>query len=350
MTTQIATPAPEMLTVTPLGFPRETADPVLFCVHHLDRYPQGNERMGPDASLAGRNLGQDFTVKDGFRMYHGEVVPGFPQHPHRGFETVTIMRQGFVDHADSLGATARFGSGDVQWLTAGQGIVHAEMFPLRERAEPNPLELFQIWLNLPAADKFAPPHFTMLWRDAVPKRVVRDANGRETLVTIVAGRYADTIAASPPPDSWAAQPEHDVAIWILSLAPHARFDLPPARAGTNRSIYFFRGGRLRLADRELDAYARAILDPLAAVELQAGEDGADILLLQGKPIGEPVVQYGPFVMNTQAQIGEALRDYQRTRFGGWPWDRDDPVHPRERGRFARHADGRVEEADRDSAG
>jgi len=292
MTTQIATPAPEMLTVTPLGFPWETADPFLFCVHHLDRYPQGNERMGPDASLAGRNLGQDFTVKDGFRMYHGEVVPGFPQHPHRGFETVTIMRQGFVDHADSLGATARFGSGDVQWLTAGQGIVHAEMFPLRERAEPNPLELFQIWLNLPAADKFAPPHF----------------------------------------------------------APHARFDLPPARAGTNRSIYFFRGGRLRLADRELDAYARAILDPLAAVELQAGEDGADILLLQGKPIGEPVVQYGPFVMNTQAQIGEALRDYQRTRFGGWPWDRDDPVHPRERGRFARHADGRVEEADRDSAG
>jgi len=346
----IETHAPAVLAVAPLGFPWETADPFLFCVHHLDRYPQGNERMGPEASLAGRNLGQDFTVKDGFRMYHGEVVPGFPQHPHRGFETVTIMRQGFVDHADSLGATARFGSGDVQWLTAGQGIVHSEMFPLRERGEPNPLELFQIWLNLPAADKFAPPHFTMLWRDAVPKRMVRDANGRETRVTIVAGRYVDTIAASPPPDSWAAQPEHDVAIWTLALAPHARFDLPSARAGTNRSIYFFRGRGLRVADRELDAHARAMLDPLAAVDLQAGDDGADILLLQGKPIDEPVVQYGPFVMNTQAQIGEALRDYRRTRFGGWPWDRDDPVHPRERGRFARHADGRVEEADRDSAG
>ena len=94
--------------------------------------------MGPDASLAGRSIGQDFEGKDGWRMYHGDVVPGFPQHPHRGFETVTIVRQGFIDHSDSLGATARFGAGDVQWLTAGRGIVHSEMFPLldRDRREP----------------------------------------------------------------------------------------------------------------------------------------------------------------------------------------------------------------------
>ena len=132
-TTQKPPASAAVLAVTPLGFPWATDDPFLFCVHHDDAYPRGNEAMGPDASLAGRSIGQDFDGKDGWRMYHGDVVPGFPQHPHRGFETVTIVRQGFIDHSDSLGATARFGAGDVQWLTAGRGIVHAEMFPLRDR-------------------------------------------------------------------------------------------------------------------------------------------------------------------------------------------------------------------------
>jgi redox-sensitive bicupin YhaK (pirin superfamily) len=169
-----------VLETRPLGFPWETSDPFLFCVHHDDAYPAGDERMGPAASLAGRSLGQDFTVKDGFRMYHGRVVPGFPQHPHRGFETVTIVRRGYIDHSDSLGATARFGAGDVQWLTAGGGIVHAEMFPLLDRVRPNPLELFQIWLNLPAQDKLVEPHFAMLWRHDVPRVTATDEAGRAT--------------------------------------------------------------------------------------------------------------------------------------------------------------------------
>lgn len=121
-----------------LGFPWPAVDPFLFCVHHDDAYPAGNEKLGPAASLAGRNLGQDFEQKDGWRMYHGLTVPGFPQHPHRGFETVTIARRGLIDHSDSLGAAARFGRGDVQWLTAGKGIVHCEMFPLLDRSGPNP--------------------------------------------------------------------------------------------------------------------------------------------------------------------------------------------------------------------
>src|SRR6187551_3655628 len=139
--------------------PWPTIDPFLFCVHHVDDYPAGNGRAGPAADLAGRPIGQDFGGTDGWRMYHGDVVPGFPQHPHRGFETVTYVRSGLVDHADSLGATARYGGGDVQWLTAGRGIVHAEMFPLLERDGPNPAELFQIWLNLASSDKMADPYF-----------------------------------------------------------------------------------------------------------------------------------------------------------------------------------------------
>ena len=333
-----------VLSVVPLGFPWETSDPFLFCVHHDDAYPKGNEQMGPDASLSGRSIGQDFEGKDGWRMYHGDVVPGFPRHPHRGFETVTIVRNGFIDHADSLGATARFGRGDVQWLTAGQGIVHSEMFPLRERAAPNPVELFQIWLNLPAANKFAPPRFTMLWRDAVPVHTSGDAQGRATEVTVVAGAYGGVRPPAPPPHSWAARHDTDVAIWTIRMAPHAQFMLPRAAAGTNRSLYFFRGAELVVAGRRLNAHGRIVLDPVADVALEAGAGGAELLLLQGRPIAEPVVQYGPFVMNARAEIQQAMHDYQRTQFGAWPWPCDGPVHERERGRFARHADGRVETA------
>ena len=134
----------------PLGFPWPTLDPFLFCAHHDDAYPVGRADLGPAVSLEGRDLGMDFSRRDGWSMYHGTRVPGFPRHPHRGFETVTIARRGFVDHSDSLGAKARFGEGDTQWMTAGRGVVHSEMFPLISQAEENPLEIFQIWLNLPA--------------------------------------------------------------------------------------------------------------------------------------------------------------------------------------------------------
>src|ERR1700733_10825870 len=136
--------------VKPLSFPWVTSDPFLFCVYHQDSFPAGNDKLGAAVSLTIRKIGHYFEGKDGCRMYHGQTIPGFPQHPNRGFETVTIMRQGYIDHSDSLGATARFGPGDVQWLTAGKGIVHSEMFPLLDSKGPNPLELFQIWLNLPA--------------------------------------------------------------------------------------------------------------------------------------------------------------------------------------------------------
>ena len=181
-----------ILRTGPLGAPPwETSDPFLFCVHHVDDYPAGNDALGPVASLAGRALGQDFEGRDGWRMYHGRTVPGFPQHPHRGFETVTVVRRGFVDHSDSMGATARYGAGDVQWLTAGSGIQHAEMFPLVERAAGNPLELFQIWLNLPAADKMAAPHFAMFWDGDVP----RAAPAAGVTVTLVAGALDGHAAA-----------------------------------------------------------------------------------------------------------------------------------------------------------
>jgi redox-sensitive bicupin YhaK (pirin superfamily) len=332
-----------LLETRPLGFPWVTADPFLFCVHHDDAYPAGNERLGPQASLAGRDLGQDFAGKDGWRMYHGRVVPGFPQHPHRGFETVTLVRRGLIDHSDSLGATARFGRGDAQWLTAGDGIVHCEMFPLVDPGAPNPLELFQIWLNLPPEDKRVPPHFAMLWDRDIPRRVFRDDAGRSTEVALVAGQLDGTRAPPPPPKSWAARPDTDVAIWTLRLDPGAKWTLPPAASDqTVRTLYFFRGSSMRVAGEKVGAHAALVVRPDVEVPLEAGADECELLLLQGRPIAQPVVQHGPFVMNTRAEIQQAMQDYQRTRFGGWPWPSDDPVHPREEGRFAKHADGKVE--------
>lgn len=331
-----------VLDVAPLGFPWQTQDPFLFCAYHDDDYPAGTESMEPAVSLAGRDLGQDFVRKDGFRMYHGRTVPGFPQHPHRGFETVTVVRRGLIDHSDSLGAAARFGNGDVQWLTAGEGIVHAEMFPLLRQDGPNPLELFQIWLNLPAADKMAPPHFSMLWNASVPRRQDRDSQGRMTEVTVVTGALGDTRALAAPPRSWAARAEADVAIWTLKLAPKAQWTLPAAGVGTNRTLYFFKGASLRVAGQPIDPMNAIAVADARDIPLEAGPDGCELLLLQGRPIGEPVAQYGPFVMNTQAEIQQAFSDYRRTQFGGWPWPKDDPVSPRAQARFARHIDGRIE--------
>ena len=333
-----------------LGFPWQTIDPFLFCVHHDDAYPRGDGAFGPAASLAGRRIGQDFEGRDGWNMYHGERVPGFPAHPHRGFETVTIVRRGLADHSDSLGAAARFGGGDVQWLTAGKGIVHAEMFPLLDTAGPNPLELFQVWMNLPARAKLCEPRFAMLWAEDIPRRRFTDEAGRATEVAVIAGRLDGppaaeaAVALPPPPDSWAARPDADVAIWTLRLAPGARWTLPPAAIPqARRKLYFFAGRSVSVAGQAVGGRSAIELRAASPVELvNTGREPAEFLMLQGRPIGEPVAQLGPFVMNTEAELRQAVEDYRRTGFGGWPWPEPGPVHGPERVRFARHADGRVE--------
>jgi redox-sensitive bicupin YhaK (pirin superfamily) len=339
-------PTSPIISTQLLGFQWNTIDPFLFCVHHDDRYPNGNAALGPDASLAGRDLGQDFAGKDGWRMYHGKAVPGFPAHPHRGFETVTIVRKGLIDHSDSLGASARFGGGDVQWLTAGRGIVHSEMFPLLQPDHPNRLELFQIWLNLPASHKMVEPHFKMLWSERVPQHVITDAAGASTTVTCIAGTLRGVEGKPtppPPPDSWAAQPEADVAIWTITMAPLARWTLPCADGhDTRRCLYFFEGSSLMIGGQMLQQHAGLEVRCDSDIELVNGPHTTQILILQGRPIGEPVAQHGPFVMNTSAEIHQAFTDYQRTRFGGWPWPDDAPVHGREPRRFATHPDGTCE--------
>jgi len=328
----------------PLGFPWATVDPFLFCAYHNDAYPKGNGQMAPDpALLRGRNLGMDFEVRDGFRMYHGRTVPGFPSHPHRGFETVTIVRRGYCDHSDSLGAKARFGAGDAQWITTGSGIVHAEMFPLLADDRENPLELFQIWLNLPRESKMVPAHFKMLWHEDIPLVETTNAAGKTSRVTVIAGDFSGSSPPSPPPHSWAARDDADVAIWAIDLEEGASVTLPAARPGSHRGVYFYDGTTLEVGKESTPARRVLLVDPAQELPLSAASGPGRVLVLQGRPIGEPVVQHGPFVMNERAEINQAISDYQRTGFGGWPWPDDAPVHPKDSGRFAINPDGSRQE-------
>lgn len=329
-----------ILETVELGMPWTGLDPFIFTVHHLDRYPEGNEVLGPRANLAGRQIGMDFSYQDGWSMYHGSRVPGFPQHPHRGFETVTVVRRGYVDHSDSLGATARYGQGDVQWLTTGSGIQHAEMFPLISTDSDNPLELFQIWLNLPPSSKLVPAHFRMLWSEDIPS--LHPAPG--VTIDVMAGTLDNATAPAPPPDSWASS-DPSFAIWLVRLESGARWELPPTAAGVNRMLHFFDGETARVAGSDVEHGTGLRLRSDSPVPIEAPGDPAEFLLLQGTPIGAPVIQMGPFVMNTPEEIQQALLDYRRTGFGGWPWTGPDPVHARHEGRFAIHADGQIEHRD-----
>jgi len=194
--------------------------------------------------------------------------------------------------------------------------------------EPNPLHLFQIWLNLPAANKMVEPYYSMLWADDIP--TVAAAAGVEA--TLIAGSMGEHRPPAPPPDSWAAAPGSDVAIWHVRLGPDSVWELPAGPAGVGRVLYHFDGDDLSIDNETLGVNTAAVLDSERSIVLKASRS-AECLILQGRPIGEPVAQHGPFVMNTSDEIEQAFLDYQRTGFGGWPWPADDPVHGPEKKRF-----------------
>jgi len=274
-------------------------------------------------------------------MYHGQRVPGFPAHPHRGFETVTIARQGYIDHSDSLGAAGRFGNGDVQWMTAGKGVQHCEMFPLIHTDKTNPTELFQIWLNLPKSKKSAEPYFSMLWAPSIPEISINDENNVQSVVRLIAGEYQNHSAPKPNPDSWAANPENHVNIWTIQTDANGHFTIPSATAGINRTLYFYEGSKVTIADRSILPGYMIRLKADENVELKNGNAVGKFLLLEGRPINEPVVQYGPFVVNTQEEVQQTYTEFRRTQFGGWPWPSYENVHKDATGRFAKYPDGSV---------
>lgn len=326
--------------MAPLSFPWQTADPFIFCVYHHDVYPPGDGKSGlsPD-QLSGRALGNDFELQNGFRMYHGKHIPGFPGHPHRGFETITVARKGLIDHSDSMGAAGRYGDGDVQWMTAGRGIQHSEMFPLLKTDGLNELELFQIWLNLPARSKMAEPSFSMIWSENLKKTVLNDNAGKQITMEVMAGCFLGVETGGVPPDSWATDAKNKVAVVLFEMEAGSCLKFEACELGLNRRLYFYEGADLEV--NSVKVQQNTVLHQLPHSELTVicGEKPAKLLMLQGMAINEPVAQYGPFVMNTQQEIMEAFEEYRRTEFGGWPWPQFENIHSEAEGRFAKLPDG-----------
>ena len=316
--------------VEKMAFPFTPPSPFLFLVYHKDAYPAGNGKM----EAPRRGDGADFNPSAPYRMYHGDRVPGFPQHPHRGFETLTATIDGYVDHTDSEGNGGRYGCGDNQWMTAGKGICHAEMFPLINIDAPNPIRFFQIWLNLPAKSKMSEPFFTMHWKEHVPTWSSEEAD-----VTVWAGTLDGIEPLAPPPNSWAADKNNEVAVWLIKIKPGGTFNIPQAKGGSaiNRQLYWIEGKDLVINKSKVSMHAALTMDAGAEDTLLRNRDESEVtevLMLQGRPIDEPVAQHGPFVMNTQIEIQQAFADYRQTQFGGWPWPRDDMVFEADKGRFA----------------
>ncbi len=257
-----------------------------------------------------RSLGQRQGVRlDPFLMLDefgseqaADYIAGFPSHPHRGFETVTYMLDGHMLHSDHLGNRGDLRSGDVQWMTAGRGIIHSEM----PQQEQGLMRGFQLWLNLPAAEKMKPAGYRDIPAAQIP------------LVSLTGGGSAKVIAGSievagertdGPMQGLSTEP-----VYVdIELAPGERFE-QPLPAGHNALLYLYEG-ELRVGDglRTLPRSAAGLLGDGERVVIEAGVNGAKVLLIAGKPLREPIAQWGPFVMNTSEEIEQTIRDYRDGR-------------------------------------
>jgi hypothetical protein len=224
-----------------------------------------------------------------------EYIAGFPDHPHRGFITFTYMLDGHMEHRDSMGNRGDLKAGGVQWMKAASGVIHSEM----PQQSNGLMRGFQLWINLPASEKLSDPAYQEFSSTAIPE--VELGQGR---VRVLAGEFDGTRGVIDDPAT-------DVLYLDVSLAADARFSLP-LEAARNAFVYVFEGSA-RLAGEALAMHTLAVLGEGDAVEVIAGETGARFILVAGRPLGEPVVQYGPFVMNTREEIEQAFADYRDGR-------------------------------------
>lgn len=240
-----------------------------------------------------------FLMLDAFRTETAsDYIGGFPDHPHRGFETITYMIAGRMRHRDSVGNEGLLGPGGAQWMTTGAGLIHSEM----PEQEDGLMEGFQLWLNLPAKSKMVAPSYRDIPPDAIPEFHGKDG----TLVRILAGECMGIAGAVHKPDT-------EPLYLDLSLPAGTSFR-QPIPEGFNAFTYTFRG-HLRIGEVTVPDRHMAILgNEGLAIDLHAAED-ARTLIVAGKPLREPIAQYGPFVMNSAAEIEQTLRDYRDGKLG-----------------------------------
>jgi redox-sensitive bicupin YhaK (pirin superfamily) len=231
-----------------------------------------------------------------------DYIAGFPAHPHRGFETVTYMLDGRMRHEDTFGNRGDLGPGDVQWMTAARGIIHSEM----PQQTAGRMRGFQLWINLPAREKMKPAAYRDIPSSEIPT-VALDGGGE---LRVIAGTFSQSnVTTAGPISGLSTEPLY----YDLRL-PESATVVVPVPAGHNAFLYVYEGDAVVGDDaRPLPFRAAGLLTPGAAVQITAGRSGVKLLLLAGKPIGEPVVQYGPFVMNSVQEIERAIVDYQSGR-------------------------------------
>jgi redox-sensitive bicupin YhaK (pirin superfamily) len=239
-----------------------------------------------------------FLMLDEFRSDQaGDYIAGFPMHPHRGFETVTIMLAGAMRHRDSVGNTGHLRGGSVQWMTAGRGIIHEEM----PEQEDGLMWGYQLWVNLPAKSKMVPARYQDIAADQIPSV---EADGCK--VRVIAGTFRGT---SGPVEAIVTEP----LLFEIEMDPNAALDLPIAEG---KSAFFYVAlGTVQVADRFVNSRQIAALSDGEGLSLRAGADGARLLVCAANPIREPIARYGPFVMNTEAELHQAFADYRSGRFG-----------------------------------
>ncbi len=224
-----------------------------------------------------------------------EYIAGFPEHPHRGFITFTYMLDGHMEHRDSMGNRGDLKAGGVQWMKAASGVIHSEM----PQQTDGLMRGFQLWINLPARDKLSDPAYQEFSAAAIPE-VAQDG----ARVRVLAGQFGGARGV-------VADPATDVLYLDVALVAGARFSLPLDDA-RNAFVYVFEGSA-RLADEALAQHTLAVLGQGDQVEIESGAEGARFILVAGRPLGEPVVQYGPFVMNSREEIEQAFADYRDGR-------------------------------------
>ncbi|HET6433999.1 pirin family protein [Dyella sp.] len=240
-----------------------------------------------------------FLLLDEFRSDQaGDYIAGFPEHPHRGFETVTYMLAGHMQHGDNHGNRGDLGPGSVQWMTAGRGIVHSEM----PQQENGLMWGFQLWVNLPAKDKMTAPRYQDIAPEEIP--LVHPVDGVD--VRVIAGDFG---GASGPVSGVATAP-----IYLdLAVQPGATITVPLPE-GHNAFAYVFEGEAAQVAGESLSRSELAVLGKGTSVSIAGGATAARVLLVAGQPLKEPVARYGPFVMNTTEQIHQAIADFRAGTF------------------------------------